>query len=123
MNSDGSNVSGISHRSGERSRIHTATKQSVTFLSVISFPIPPFGRVTSSRARRMRIGGAGYSLMDSASVSRTNSSFRISSTVGTPPGSATTSSTSLCAFFSSSGFVASRYIVQVRTAAVVSCPR
>ena len=122
VNRLGSNASGFSHRSGERCRFHTATKQSVPFFSVICLPMPPSGRVTSSSARRIRMGGAGYSRMDSANASRVFSNRRISSTVGAPPGSATTASTSRCAFFSSSGFVASKYMVQVSTAAVVSCP-
>mmetsp|Transcript_2960 Transcript_2960/g.12761 ORF Transcript_2960/g.12761 Transcript_2960/m.12761 type:complete len:205 (+) Transcript_2960:1980-2594(+) len=122
LNRPGSKTSGRSHRSGDRCRFHTATKQSVPFFSVISRPIPPAGSVTSSSARRIRMGGAGYILMPSAKHNRVRSSLRISSTVGTPFGSATMASTSALAAAASSGCVARRYIVHVSTAAVVSCP-
>mmetsp|Transcript_12544 Transcript_12544/g.41685 ORF Transcript_12544/g.41685 Transcript_12544/m.41685 type:complete len:214 (+) Transcript_12544:443-1084(+) len=97
-------------------------KQSVPAFNVISLPMPPSGSVTSSNARRIKIGGAGYKRMLSANTARVFFNPRISSTVGAPPGSATTASTSAAAARISSGCFASRNMVHVSTAAVVSCP-
>ena len=77
-------------------------------------------RVTSSRARRIRTGGCGYRRMLSLITLVVNLRFIMSSIVGLR--SPHTSSTSAATRALISGCVASRYVVHVSTAAVVSCP-
>mmetsp|Transcript_3253 Transcript_3253/g.13086 ORF Transcript_3253/g.13086 Transcript_3253/m.13086 type:complete len:235 (-) Transcript_3253:710-1414(-) len=110
----GSNLSGFSHRRGLRCRFHTEMKKSVP--GSILYP----SSVTSSSARRINTGGCGYRRMDSFMTRVVNLRFIMSSMVGLR--SPHTSSTSSCTRRLMSGCVASKYVVHVSTAAVVSWP-
>ena len=79
---------------------------------------PP--RLTGSKARRINTGGCGYRRMDSLMTRVVYTSSRISATVGLR--SPTTRSTSSNTLALTSGCLASRNVVHVNTAAVVSCP-
>mmetsp|Transcript_5389 Transcript_5389/g.11861 ORF Transcript_5389/g.11861 Transcript_5389/m.11861 type:complete len:303 (-) Transcript_5389:872-1780(-) len=113
-NLSGLKVSGSFHRSGLRCRFHTLMKMSEPFSTTYS------SNWSSSRARLISTGGWGYSLMDSLMTRVVNLRAIMSSTVTLR--SPTTASTSARTRAAMSGCSASRYMVQVSTAAVVSWP-
>eukprot|EP00982_Pelagococcus_subviridis_P006311 30058-Pelagococcus_subviridis.AAC.4 len=59
LNLNGSNFNGSSQQSGCRCKFHTEMNTSMPLISVTSASPAPFGSGTSSKHRRIKIGGSG----------------------------------------------------------------